>query len=50
MITRTYILIYKRMKKKIADFLFNWIDGFSSQTKTIIIILCIILFVVLFVG
>lgn len=46
----TYILICKRMKKKIADFLFNWIDGFSSQTKTIIIILCILFFVVLFVG
>lgn len=38
------------MKKKIADFLFNWVDGFSSQTKTIIIILCILFFVVLFVG
>lgn len=50
MIICTYVLIYKRMKKKIADFLFNWIDGFSSQTKTIIIILCILLFVVLFVG
>lgn len=50
MIICTYVLICKRMKKKIADFLFNWIDGFSSQTKTIIIILCVLLFVVLFVG
>lgn len=50
MITCTYVLIYKKMKKKFIDFLFNWVDGFSSQTKTIIIILCILFFVVLFVG
>lgn len=49
MMTYTYVLILE-MKKKIADFLFNWIDGFSSQTKTLIIILGILLFVVLFVG
>jgi len=49
MMAYTYVLILK-MKKKITDFLFNWIDGFSSQTKTIIIILGILLFVVLFVG
>lgn len=49
MMAYTYVLILK-MKKKITDFLFNWIDGFSPQTKTIIIILGILLFVVLFVG
>lgn len=50
MIIRSLVLICNKMKKKIADFLFNWIDGFSSQTKTIIIILCILVFMVVFVG